>query len=170
MKIVGGAELDRILTSLPTAVYKSYLRKALRGGCKVIKAEADRRVDVGSQKWADFHAGQTKKAIKVRAAKKRKRSELRYEVRLGKGDFAGDTFYAAMKELGHIVGKRRDGKPLHVQTASGDWVTLTPGMYVSPRPWLRPAFDATKEAATATVADILRQLVEKHRGDVSEED
>lgn len=90
--VTGVKELDAILRDLEPKLARKYIRKGMRDGMKLVRDQA--RAD------APVRSGTMRKAIKVRAGRSRKRGRIAIEVRVGEGDFKGDTFYGAFVEYG----------------------------------------------------------------------
>lgn len=133
--VTGIKGLDKALKALPAKIEKKVLRQAMRKGVKPIQAAAKANVPVRS--------GTLKKAIKVRAMK-RKKDRLGVLVIVGQGDFKGETFYGAMIEYGHFAGKR--GTPDR--------------KFVEAKPFMRPAFETNKEAVGKETVRLIREGVE----------
>lgn len=92
--ITGIEEIDRRLKTLSNRVRNKIVRAAMRKGMKLVQGRVQAKAPVDT--------GKLKRAVKVRAldAKYRRRGDLGIEVRIGEGDFKGDTFYAAFQEYG----------------------------------------------------------------------
>jgi HK97 gp10 family phage protein len=111
--LIGVKELDRLLKGLEPRVARKVIRQAMRRALRPVMAAVQRNAPVDT--------GTLKAAIKLRAARARKRGQIILEVRIGEGDFKGKQFYAAMVEYGTSK-----------QPAQG---------------FMRRAFDATGDAA-----------------------
>lgn len=90
--ITGLDDIDRKLRTLEPRVAKKVLRQAMR--------KAMKRVQTMVKELAPERSGELKRAIKVRAARRTRKKQIRINVRIGKGDFKGDTYYGAMVEYG----------------------------------------------------------------------
>lgn len=97
--VTGVGKIDRKLRKLPYRIQGKVVRPAMRAGLKLVRAEALTQVPVLT--------GATRAAIKVRAARKRKRGVIEYEVRiLAEGDLKKKTrggksvFYPAVVQYG----------------------------------------------------------------------
>jgi len=103
ISVTGIKELDKKLVRLGKEVSsgKKVMRRALRGGTKIIQAEAKARVPVDT--------GQLARSIKVRA--KRSRRHIRYVVISGDTSFTG-RFYSSFVELGYT---KKDGTHVPAQ-------------------------------------------------------
>jgi HK97 gp10 family phage protein len=82
---------------------------------------------------ATVDSGATRKSIKIRSGRSRKKKTVLLKVELGAGFFKGKTFYASFLEFGTSAR--------------------------AARPFLRPAFEAKKEAAAEAMVGVLRQAV-----------
>jgi HK97 gp10 family phage protein len=92
IRFEGDKALIRKLKSFEPKVRNRALRKGLRAGSKVLKAEAVR--------LAPKKTGAVKRNIKVRAGKRSRRG-ITMEVRIGKeGNYKGDQCYGAFAEFG----------------------------------------------------------------------
>jgi HK97 gp10 family phage protein len=133
IKLEGGAELERKLKAIDAKLAKSIVKKALRAGAKVVlkaaKAKAPRK------------SGLLVKSLKVRSAKAKK-GAVRMAVQTREGDFKGETFYAAFTEFGHRIGNRKLGNARKV---------------VEAKPFLGPAFDASKDEAARAITETIKQ-------------
>lgn len=125
--ITGVKEIDRALAQLPPKVAKKVIRQAIRQALKPVAQRAKLLAPRGE-------TGQLKRAIKVRAMPRR-RGRIGLEVRVGEGDFKGETFYAAFVEYGT---SKMDKKP-----------------------FMRPAFDQTKDEARNEAIRLIRAGIER---------
>jgi HK97 gp10 family phage protein len=149
IKLEGGAALDRKLRSLPVAVAKTIMRKALRTGGKPILKAARAKVPVLT--------GATRRAIKLRTLRSRSRGSIAVAISVGAKDFyKGDQFYAAFLEFGHRIGKRSTSLRAYKRRTGED-----PRGEVPPRPFLRPAMDENADAAVAAIGSELGALIEQ---------
>lgn len=99
LKGLGG--LEKKLEALAPALAGKVLRGALRNAAKLVREEALTRIP--------SKTGRTRRALKVRAARRRKRGAVAIELRIGRdGFFQGDEFYAGFVEFG--TGERRTRK------------------------------------------------------------
>jgi len=96
--VTGVEDVDRRLKALEPRVQKRVLRQAMREAMRLVQAEA--KANAPDPATSRYATGATKRAIKVRALKSRKRGRLGIEVRVGPGDYKGDTYYAAFLEYG----------------------------------------------------------------------
>lgn len=97
-ELKGVKQIERALRELEKKVARQVVAKALRAGAKIIQAEVKAQAPVDT--------GRTKKALKVRAAK-RKAGRVRFDVKIGDKEFQGKAFYPPMVELGHKTGSKR---------------------------------------------------------------
>ena len=96
--VTGDEAIRRALAALPDRILRKLARKALRVGAKVVQAEAKADAPEGT--------GRTRRAIKVRAGKRRRKGSISLAVIIGKGDFKGVDFYGAFEDFGWHTGKR----------------------------------------------------------------
>lgn len=89
--ITGLRGVNRALKALPPAVAKKVIRQSVRQALKPVRDAVKQEAPVDT--------GVLIKAIKVRAGK-RKKDRISMAVRIGKGDFVGDQYYAAFQEFG----------------------------------------------------------------------
>lgn len=90
--IQGLDKATKSLRALPPAVAKKVVRQSMRKALKPV-AQAVRQE-------APEKSGALKRAIKVRAGKRTSKGVIRLQVRVGAGDFKGDTFYGAFQQFG----------------------------------------------------------------------
>jgi HK97 gp10 family phage protein len=86
-----GKQLARKLAKLERAARNKVVRKGIREGAKIILKPA--------RKAAPKRTGLTRKAIKTKVMK-RKKDRIGLNVQIGKGEYKGETFYAAFVEFG----------------------------------------------------------------------
>ncbi len=91
LDILGEKEIRRAFKTLPAALAKKAVRRALRKGMKVVKAKV--------KEYVPRDTGQLEGAIKVKAAK-RSRLAFGVNVEIGEDDFVGESFYGAAVDLG----------------------------------------------------------------------
>lgn len=89
--IIGVPALDRAMKKLTPVVQKKVVRFAIRRAMKPVLAAAKAN--------APHEEGLLRSALKIRAAK-RSRKAISIFVRIGEGDFRGETFYGAFQEYG----------------------------------------------------------------------
>jgi hypothetical protein len=103
----GGKELDAALRNLEQKQARKVVGASLRVGAKIIQRVATELVPVLQVPRSDRTAGALKKAIKVRASKKRSRDgSVTIFAGPGRGFFKGDEFYGGPIEFGWKHGKR----------------------------------------------------------------
>jgi HK97 gp10 family phage protein len=132
-------QINRRLREVPKKLGDKAVKKGLREGEKVIQKEA--------KKNAPRKTGQTKKAIKVKALRKRKDSYA-VDLQIGKGDYKGDQFYASFQEFGWHAGKRKLGD-------NRKWIE---GKHFMERAYQSKS-DQAAEVAVNTIVDGLEQAV-----------
>ena len=148
VKIEGAEELLKELKALGVNVKKT-LRGATRAGAKVIQAEAETR--------ARSVSGSSGKHVRVSVSARHKEF---VEASIGA---TRKKFFMRFFETG-VQPHEITGAPLVFEGDRGLIViggVRHPGMPA--RPWLRPAFDSRRDAATAAMGDVLRATVEEAR-------
>jgi len=144
IKITGLKEVRRALRDLPKEVRKRELSKALRKGARLIQAAAIQRAAVGvsytrklrGKEWVHT-AGTLKRGIVIRAEKKR---------------FLRD---AAKLRIGVLVDNRKVDTPWY-------WRMVEFGTSKkSARPFLTPAFEATKIIANDAIILALKKSINR---------
>lgn len=151
IEIEGKEELLRFLKTVPTAMAKKIMRKALREGAKPIAERA--------RELAPVDSGLTRSAIKVRAATKLRRGLLGAIVMVGEGDYKGEQFYASFIEYGYMKVPTYRGKDGRIYSKPRGTQPLTP---VPPDPFMRPAYEQQASTAVKRVAFVIRSEVEKY--------
>lgn len=165
-KLTGAIELRAKLKEIDTKVSKTYLRQALRAGAKVIQQAC--------LQAAPVKTGQTKRAIKVRAAK-RSRKGITMMVSIGKGMFTGDTFYAGFLEYGYTRKNFREQGNWAKAGKQGQFTKSSVAKIVRPggrvelheqeqqkipgKKWLHKAFQKAQEQAAQAVRAKLAELL-----------
>lgn len=123
--ITGVPEIDRKLRTLEPRLQKKVVRQAMRAGMKLVESAA--------RALAPRDSGQLAAGIKTRAARAR-RGTITIEVRVGEGDFKGETFYGGFQEYG------TKHQPAHA--------------------FMKPAFETKGEAARdATLSELLAGIL-----------
>lgn len=179
VEIKGLKELDAVLKSLPQKIEQNVMRGALRAGQKVmLDAVREKLRSNGSVK-----SGALANSLRIRFDRKsRKRGWLNSKVVVGNKD----AYYAHMVEFGtaaHFIRIREDAKP-NRQTRHGtkkySYKTINKmvkrgslvigksfvGESVShpgarPKPFMRPAFDESQQAALEAFAEYVRKRLPK---------
>jgi HK97 gp10 family phage protein len=98
LRIEGADDILKALKQLEPKFAKKAVRKAMRVGLKPILTTARANAPVKS--------GKIKKAIKIRAAK-RKRNRVGVRIKIGEENFVGKGFYGAFQEFGWKTGSRK---------------------------------------------------------------
>lgn len=160
VRLLGLAELQRALETLPAKIEANIMRGAMAAGAKVLAEEAKDRVPE--------RTGALAQSIRYGARYDRKTGRMVGRVRVGgrgKGKRAA-AFYAHMVEFGtaaHII-KAPPGARLNVR---GLFLTSVSHPGAKRQPFLRPALDAGAAAALQAVSDyVRRRLAVKHGIDV----
>lgn len=159
--LVGGAELDRLLQTLPTKVEKNILRGALRAGAAVFLREVRSKIPAVS--------GDLRKSARIttRAA----RGSVSASVKVGNKT----AYYAQMVEFGtrpHVISvtavdrgiNRRTGRQISIATVNrslrlgGSLIGPSvnhPGS--RPHPFMRSAAEAAFTGATSAITAKIRE-------------
>lgn len=145
-QLTGDKELDRKFQELPAKVEKKVLREALRPAAKIILAQAKSNAPVLT--------GNTKESLKVRAAKRSRRTKnyVGIQVVTGKDFFQGQTFYAAFEEFGHRIGPRR----------LGDARKQFPGVH-----FIEHAYEQKADEAKALALKLIAEGIEREAASAS---
>lgn len=161
VEIQGLKELEMKLLALPEKVSRKYLKSATNAGAAVIRKDARERAPVYTGSVQEGHPppGTLKKSIITKFDNKN--SDLfnaTYNVQIKK---TGGGTYANTK---HNVRKRRAGKKY---SAYGDGDAYYAHMVergtvkMSPRPYLRPAFESKKMEAVEAIKTKLAARIEE---------
>lgn len=126
--ITGVKALDRKLRQLEPKVARKVIRQALRKALRPVQARVKQLAPVGE-------TGQLKRAVKIRAARSRRRGEIKLRVVIGKDDFTGTQFYSSFTEYGS---------------------SKQPAQH-----FMRRAFDSTKDEAKRTAISEIRAGIER---------
>lgn len=148
VNLEGGEELLKRLAALGGDVKKA-VRGATRAGAKVMQTAAETNARAVS--------GQSGKHTRILSSARKATS---VEFRIGP---TKKKFFMQFFEVG-VMPHEITGAPLVFEGANGLVViggVHHPGMPA--QPWLRPAFDATREPAIAAVGEALRQAIEEQR-------
>jgi HK97 gp10 family phage protein len=154
VKVEGLDELVKGLKEVGLSVNSS-LRTAMREGMKVIQQEAE----------SNARAITKRKATRIEVSTHGSREGSRnVTVTLSPSKKA---WYLGFFETGakpHQISGRR-GRRLYFKGRKGNLVVVRsvrhPGMRA--RPWLRPAYEAKREAAVGKVSEVLRKAIETKR-------
>lgn len=133
--ITGIKAIDKKLKLLAPKVQKKVVRQAMRKGLKIVQAEVKAQVPVDT--------GTAKKAVKVRATRRRKRGTIELEVvikavqgeTIKTGSGGERWFYPAIVEYGHAK--------------------------TAPNPFMRRAYEASGEPARQVTMRSLLEGVER---------
>lgn len=157
-KVDGLAALHQALAELPVRVAKNSLRRAVNAGAGLIRDEARMKAPTWTGPVSKGHppAGTLQRSIIVKQIAERStdyRQVYYVTVRHGKkyqnqgksGKLSQDAFYWSFVEFGHYT---RDGKSK---------------VFVPAHPFMRPAFDAKKQAAVDAVKAKLAEGIDQAR-------
>jgi HK97 gp10 family phage protein len=168
--IDGARELDRVLQMLPEEIARKVVNNSLRAGARVVAEEMKARCPIG----AEAHVYRHKKKrmftgkVTVRPAgfgKKQIRARLAQPSEYGAiGSIVGDSNISAAAVAG--VGS----KAFYLKFLEWGWILTSHGggrssrkriKHISPRPFLRPAWETTKMAALEKIGRNLGSGIEK---------
>jgi HK97 gp10 family phage protein len=148
-KLKGMAELQRMLSELPGNIERNIVRSALRQAAMVIEADAKQRVPVSTGRLRDsIHA-----SVRIR------RGKPTATIKAGGGG-KGGAWYAHLVEFGaaaHVI-KPKKAKALIVVGKVREGVHH-PG--AKKTPFMRPAMDASAQAAVLAFANQVRKRLTK---------
>lgn len=120
--VSGVKEIQRAYQLLPKKVANKVIRQAVRTALKPVLIETKAQAPKGKTLALS-------RSVKLRVRTGRKRGVIAYDVRIGDGDFLGETFYAAMVEYGT---KKQQGQH-----------------------YMEAAFDSRKEDAARTAVELV---------------
>ena len=172
VNVTGLAELKQFLDTLAPRIQMNIARSALRAGAKVIADEArlicpDGPASDEGVKLYGGHPGALRDSI--RTGSRSKNGVAIGYVKAGGKSKGVDVFYAHMVEFGtaaHGIGLKYGGLK---KIAFGGKVFNSvwhPGM--TPKPFLRPAFDAKAQEAVIAVGEQIRARLESGGLDVAD--
>lgn len=168
IKLQGFVELAEALKGLPDNINKNALRAAVGAGAAVVRNEAKRRAPVATgvlrramySKQIRELSSLTRQVVYVGA-----RQGKKYQ-KIGKKQRSQDAFYARFIEFGHYTRPAGGGR---LKRGRGRNAALLAGIqsgavrWVPPQPFLRPAFDAKKQAAIDAMAEKIRERLDRFR-------
>lgn len=149
VKIKGLAELQKALAELPDKIERNIVRSALRAAAKVTAEEAKRRVPVRRGKLRDS----------IRVSTRLVKGKPTATVTAG-GTKKGAPFYAHLVEFGakaHFI-KPKKAKSLFIAGVFREGVDH-PG--ARKQPFLRPALDASAQAAVLAFGNAVKARLTK---------
>lgn len=165
LHIKGGADLDRLLQTLPVKLERNIMRAALAAGARVIRDEAKRLAPVGRPSNTNIkdyggYPGALRDSVRVSTGVT-KAGEVFAGVKAGGRTKKGaDVFYAHIVEFGarrHIIRPRVKKMEINGKFVAGQ--VDHPG--VRPQPFLRPAMDAKLPEALDRVTTYIRKRLAK---------
>ena len=154
--ITGLKELQQFLDALPAKIEKNILRGAMRAGSKVQMARAKELVPIETE---GKHPGALRDSLRIKTSARN--GVVKASVVAGNKK----AFYASWVEFGtaaHFI-KPKNRKSLFFAGLARE-VINHPG--AKPKPFMRPALDATVQAAVAAVGDYIRKRLTKEGIDV----
>jgi HK97 gp10 family phage protein len=178
VEIEGLKELQLALLDLPRKVAKNVIRSVANSGAAIIRQEAKNRAPVYTGEVSQGHPppGTLKRSIVTKYARELSdefnanylvtvRQGKKYQKQGKKGNLSQDAFYAQWVEYGHHYappGKSGYGSrnALMADVRSGK-ALVAGSQYVSPRPFMRPAFESKKQEALDTMMKKLSARIEE---------
>lgn len=149
VKIRGLAELEKALAELPAKIERNIVRSALRAAAKVTLEEAKRQVPVRSGKLRDSLR------VSTRVVKGKPVATI-----TAGGSKKGAPFYAHLVEFG--------AKPHFIKASKAKALAVGGGRLKSvhhpgarKHPFMRPALDATKQAAVLAFGQAVKAKLTK---------
>lgn len=145
-KLKGGAELQRMLNSLPAKIEKNIMRSALRAGARVIANEAKANVAVED--------GALRRSIRVSA--RAKKGRVTASVKAG----SKEAFYYRFVEFGtaaHTI-KPKNKQALYFD---GQFAKNVRHPGAKAKPFMRPALDNKADEAIQAVGEQIRKRLNK---------
>lgn len=149
VNIKGLAQLEQALAELPIKLERNVVRGMLRAAATVIAGQAKQRVPVRS--------GRLAKSIRARSGLRN--GQPTAQVRAG-GTGKGDPWYAHLVEFGaqaHEIKPRKRSSLL----VAGILREIVHHPGAAARPFMRPAMDASHQAAALAAADYARRRLTK---------
>lgn len=179
VNIKGINEVADFLKNMPDEFNYKFLVGAHKSALKPFQEEAKRRAPVGNKTVKSRYSSRThepgnlRDSISMGVIKSARKNAGVWcgpqASPFGKKRF--DAYYAHMIEFGHFIKKRRSKK---YTTAYGDKILRwykgedVGDTWVPPHPFMRPAFDATKEIVGSGLQDIytnkIKRYITKHGG------
>jgi HK97 gp10 family phage protein len=141
--INGGADLDRLLQTLPTKLERNIMRAALRAGAAEILPEVQNRIPTDS--------GQLRASARITT--RYRKGEVSASVKVG--NFV--AWYAHLVEFGTRPHRIVPKNPGGVLRFGGLEVRSVDHPGIRPQPFMRPAADASLERAIARVTAKIRE-------------
>lgn len=174
--ISGLKELQEALYQLPVNIAKNVLRGSVNSGAALIRTQAKLNAPEYSGKVADGHPppGTLKRSIYTKHIPERSsafkqvyfvgvRKGKKYQ-RQGKGGkLSQDAFYASWVEFGHYYappGKHGFSSRRKAMNAVGlNGGGVTGSRFISAQPFMRPAFESTKQSAVMQIKNYLSMRI-----------
>src|SRR5574337_608603 len=144
--IDGLRELKRALEELPKAIGRNVLRGAVRAGAQLIRKEAQQRAPVYT---GDVSKGHPPPGTLKRAVYQKQINELSSATR--------QTFFVGVRKGNKYRNQGKSGK-LSQDAYYASWVEFGTSKMAA-RPFLRPAFEAQKNAAVEAIRDYLAKHI-----------
>ena len=163
VQIKGLRELRTALTkTIPVEMQGKILQKALAAGTRETLRQAKQNAVRGGASWPDRITGTLARAIYAKRSRWGNTKTLEYRVigvRRGKkaGKANKDAFYWKFVEFGHRIGTRASGYLQKRDRGAGGRARGE----VPAQPFMRPAFESTKNRAAVAIREALRRLIEE---------
>ena len=170
LHIQGGADLDKLLQTLPVKLERNVMRAALAAGARVIRDEAKRLAPVGrpsntNDKEYGGYPGALRDSVRVSTGVSKKGEVFATVKAGGRTKKGADVFYAHIVEFGarrHIIRPRVKKMQIGDKCIAGQ--VEHPG--VRPQPFMRPAADNKTPEALAVMTAYIRKRLTKEGIDV----
>lgn len=168
--ISGGAELDRLLQTLPAKLEGNVMRAALAAGARVIMREAKRNAPVGppsstnAQEYGGYQ-GALRDSVRVTTGRTKTGTVFASVKAGGRTKKGADVFYAHIIEFGsrrHLIRPRAGRLEIGGKFVGG--AVDHPG--IRPQPFMRPALDAKLPEALQAITTYVRKRLAKEGIDV----
>lgn len=176
LKPVDFEKVERALRELGRSTMRKVVNKAQRAGANIIAKEAKALAPVGKEDKKGKYphkAGDLRRSIRVRIGKVRGKGEFKIIILAGADKSKWkNIYYPWWLEFGHRAGKAnradrgliekksRTKDPAQKRALQARLEATSERKFVKPRPFLRPAFDNKKKAASDTIARTLREAIE----------
>jgi HK97 gp10 family phage protein len=153
MHVQGMAQLSAMLKGLPDKLAKKHLRAAVGAGAALVRNDAKARAPVssGGKPKGASPSGTLKKSIIMKSIPEKSRGEQQ-------------TFYVVARRGKKLqkVSRRRKGGTVTVNLDAYYWRFIEFGTkFITAHPFMRPAFEAQKNAAVEAIAARLKSGLEQ---------
>jgi HK97 gp10 family phage protein len=169
VRIAGLRELrEALLRTIPIEMQGKVLQKSLAAGTKITLAAARANARRGGEKFPDVITGTLVRAIYAKRSRWGNEPTLEHRIigvrrgnkygknRVSAGRKNMDAYYWKFVEFGHRQGTKTTG---YLQKQGRGAGGRSSG-FVEPQPFMRPAFESTKNQAAVAIRDALKRQVE----------